>query len=118
MNTPPTRFTKILTKAGIPTSRFAEWMEDVSNSTGIDGSTGATGSTGPAGPTGPAGSLPDPESLNFTYNGDGTVLNILGNTTDIDFTYSSGLVATIYDQTFLKTFAYNGSNQLTSITVT
>lgn len=59
-----------------------------------------------------------PETLSFTYNGDGTLAGIDGATTNLDFTYSGGLLNTVDDQTYLKTFGYNASNQLTSITVT
>ncbi len=151
---PPKRNQKLLTKAGSPTSRTAEFFERIAdtvnnssdvfglgtaavedvgvqpgnvvqlNASGglpaVDGSqlTGIVGLEGPQGPPGldGAGASP-PETLTFTYNPDGTVLGIDGATTDLDFTYSSGLVSTIDDQTNLKTFAYNGSNQLISITV-
>jgi hypothetical protein len=144
---PPKRSEKV-TQRGVPTSRFAEWMERVSRDINSEGSTSRDGyvqtsdlgtaayqdvgtsegdvvqldSVGlPAVDGSQLTGIPGvsaPESLTFTYNPDGTILNISGATTDIDFTYSGGLVSTVDDQTYLKTFSYNGSNQLITITVT
>ena len=59
-----------------------------------------------------------PETLTFTYNGDGTVAGINGATTDLDFTYNGDkTVNTIDDQTFIKTFSYNPDKTVSDISI-
>lgn len=112
--TAPNRFEPIVDKDGKPTRRLAEFLES------LDGgdTTTVTQIVTEQTVSGTETAESTAESLTFSYNGDGTVASITGATTNIVFTYSSGLVSTIYDQTYLKTFSYNGSNQLTNITVT
>ena len=117
--TPPSRSQPLVTKGLRPTSRTAEFMERLADAVNGEIEVNVQPVIAPtvSTVTGQV-STSAAESLTFTYNPDGTVNNINGQTTDIDFTYSGGLVETIDDQSTIKTFAYNGSNQLISITVT
>ena len=116
---PPRRDRPHYNRDGLPNRRLSEFFERLAQGVSdTQGEQGIQGVPGVAGPAGTSVTLPTPESLSFSYNPDGTVSNISGATTNIDFTYSGGLVSSIYDQTYLKNFSYNGSNQLTTITVT
>ena len=66
--------------------------------------------------TGGGGGETPPVDLIFAYNGDGTVSGITGSGVDLDFTYSGGLVDTIDDQSYVRTFNYT-SGVLNTITI-
>jgi len=80
----------------------------------------SAGPQGPPGPQGPAGNATAAEDLLFTYDIDGRLTDIDGETKYIELSYNvGGLLTTVTDTVsgVVKTLSYNVDNQLISLVV-
>ena len=87
---------------------------------GATGPAGVGGPAGPTGPQGPPGSATSAEDLVFTYDVDGRLTDIDGETKYLELAYNvDGLLETVTDTVsgVVKTLAYDVDNRLVSITI-